>query len=104
MDKDGARDILQRHWIQLAANLDAELIAIRLQERQVLSNDAVSEIVSKKDRAEQARAILKAMEMKSVEGLRVFAEVLTSCEAGSPMSLVGKEMLETIGELLLKDV
>ena len=97
IDKDGARDILRSHWLQLAPNLEAELIVHQLQERRVLSNDEVNETISKKDRAEQATTILTAMETKSLEQLRVFAEVLTSC--GAPMSLVGKKMLQTIGEL-----
>ena len=107
MDKDSARDILRSHWLHLTTNLEAELIVQfqivqfqivqQLQERRVLSNDEVNETLSKKNRAEQATAILTAMETKSLEELRVFAEVLTSC--GAPMSLVGKKMLETIGEL-----
>ena len=97
MDEDGARDILRSHWLQLTTNLEAEQIVHQLQERRVLSNDEVNETISKKNRAEQATAMLTAMETKSLEELRVFAEVLVSC--GAPMSLMGKKMLETIGEL-----
>ena len=57
----------------------------------------MNEIISKEDRAGQARAILTAMKTKGVEELGVFAKILSSCKA--LMSLAGKKILETIGEL-----
>ena len=93
---DDVRDILHSHWLQLSNNLEAELIVQELLERQVLTNDEVNEATAKKGRPDQARSVLTAMERKGMEEFHIFAEVLTSCQA--PLSLIGKEMLETIGE------
>jgi hypothetical protein len=99
MDSDCARSILQRHWCELATNLEKELdarILERLQNTRVLTNDEVNEVLAKEEKGSQAIAILTAMGRKSEEEVREFAEVLSSCEAPGT-SLVGKKILETRG-------
>ena len=86
------RDLLQKHWNQLAENLDAESTANKLYDEEAITREEVKRIRAANSKLEQARELLTILEDKSIDDFLVFAKILTR-QDGSLVS-VGKSILQ----------